>query len=138
MKARKWLVALVTLLSLSSLIEPSDVRAAWYLFTVSGPDNTPVAQVAEQIVPAQFNVNGGAALGLDYIYRVRNIGAKAIQDFWGTPDRAARRGDATDLHGHSAGDQSGIFATVRTDWQRQCAVSDGGGEHIFASGLAVR
>jgi hypothetical protein len=51
------------------------------LFTVRGPGNTPVAQVAEQIVPAQFNVNGGAALGLDYIYRVRNVSAQAIQGF---------------------------------------------------------
>ena len=81
MKARRTVVVWVTFVSISILAGPTVARAAWYLFTVSGPGNTPVAQVAEQIVPAQFNVNGGAALGLDYIYRVRNIGAKAIQGF---------------------------------------------------------
>ena len=81
MKAGKRIAILVTLLGLLIVNTPCDVRAAWYLFTVKGPGNTPVAQVAEQIVPAQFNVNGGAALGLDYIYRVRNVGAQAIQGF---------------------------------------------------------
>ena len=79
--AGKRIAILVTLLGLLIVNTPCDVHAAWYLFTVKGPGNTPVAQVAEQIVPAQFNVNGGAALGLDYIYRVRNVSAQAIQGF---------------------------------------------------------
>jgi hypothetical protein len=52
---------------------------AWNFFIVTGPGGVPIAQVAQQIVPSAFN--GAPGLGLDYIYRVKNIGPLAIDGF---------------------------------------------------------
>jgi hypothetical protein len=75
--AGKVIVAILTSLALSFTAATAD---AWFVFNVSGPGGNPVAQVAQQIVPAQFN-GAPAAFGYDYIYRVRNIGNIAIDGF---------------------------------------------------------
>jgi hypothetical protein len=75
--ARKFVVAIVACLALCSTCSSAQ---AWYFFTVSGPGNTPIALVAQQIIPAPFN-GAPAAFGKDYIYRVKNIGAANIDGF---------------------------------------------------------
>jgi hypothetical protein len=78
MRTRSRLASIVAgLLAAAVFVQPAQ---AWIYFTVTGPGGTPIARVAQQIVAAPLN-GAPAALGLDYIYRVLNIGPKAIKGF---------------------------------------------------------